>query len=296
MSTSEAQGIVRDVIDESWSEYRSLMEDGTQHEIIVDEEGAYETTLAARRIEGRVTERLAAYDRDIALYGDDAAEKPEAADLAAIVDPLDGSMNQAQQVGPAGPVVAIAEGGDPCFDDVVGMGYLDIHSGAFVEAYRGEGAYRYSEYDGGEAGRGEPTTTTGVSSCDNLDHTSSLLADVFMLEGGSGVIGELWKIQKIEDSRCLIDMVKRVAVGENDIMATGDYCEASPGKQKTGEELAAGYRLLIEAGGAMIGPDGEEIGNKTIGMDEGRTFDLVVGAASRSLAEEVWERVASNIT
>jgi len=235
---------------------------------------------------GRATEADAAGGRN-------ATDVP---DLTVIADEIDGTANMLNGGdAPFGPVVAIATVGDPTFDDVAAAGFLSLQTGDLYEAYRGEGAVRTERWardgddsDGNDADRndagGDILSTSGRTSVAGDDYPQ-LLVDQYMLSGVPDVVERCLSTGYPGDFRSWIYHVALVARGSYDLAVTGDHCELNEAKRATAEELAAGYRLVTEAGGSVVTWEGDDLGPERIGMAEGRTFDTVVGATG-ALARE----------
>jgi fructose-1,6-bisphosphatase/inositol monophosphatase family enzyme len=230
----------------------------------------------------------------------------DAPDLTVVADEIDGTANMLNGGdAPFGPVVAIATAGDPTFDDVAAAGFLSLQTGDLYEAYRGEGAVRTERWarDGGDADRndadgddtdgndadgddadGKSLSTSGRTSVAGDDYPQ-LLVDQYMLSGVSDVVEHCLSTGYPGDFRSWMYHVALVARGSYDLAVTGDHCELNEAKRATAEELAAGYRLVTEAGGAVVTWEGNDLGPERIGMADGRTFDTVVGATG-ALARE----------
>ncbi len=82
----------------------------------------------------------------------------------------------------------------------------------------------------------------------------------------------------------------KVARGAYDVAVTGDFCRWAEHKHSTAEELAGGYLLVTEAGGAVVDWSGDDLGPQQVGFHEERPFNVVV-AATDALAGRMVEVV-----
>lgn len=210
------------------------------------------------------------------------------ADYLVIVDEVDGTANLAKGVGelPFGPVIAICDDLDPTFGDVVAMGYLVLPTGDLYEAYRDEGAFLTREWAEEAGGRRTRLRTTGVTTSEQTP--PDVLVDQYMLAERPDLASTLWSLGYPGDFRSLGHHSALVARGAYDVAVSGDYCLLHDGKRATAEELAGGFRLVAEAGGAVTDWDGRSLRSQRIGFAEGKPHDVVV-AATREFAAEVAE-------
>jgi fructose-1,6-bisphosphatase/inositol monophosphatase family enzyme len=200
-------------------------------------------------------------------------------DYTVIFDEIDGTANMKNDRGPFGPIVGIAKGSDPEFNDVKASMFYDLRNNDFYEAYKDEGVFLNSEK---------------VESADKVPEEKSKvkgLVDQAMLGSNYELAEPLWKYHCKDFGSMGYNLVL-VGTDRADFMVTGGHGYVKD--ENTAEEIAPLYLFLEESGAAMTDWKGENIGEKSIGMSEGLSHD-VIAASTQDFAEEIAEDIQNYI-
>lgn len=247
-------------------------------------------TAVDRALTGVIVDQFDDIDGSFAFVSEETRKTPapergeEAADYTVLFDEVDGTLKMRAGVGSFGPVVAIAEGVEPRFEDVVAAGHLNFRDDEFYEAYRGEGTFRACPFDAA-ATRVE---TSGRERLDG-DGMARLLLDQPMLGKVPEIAARAWRYA-CNDFGVQSRHYTWVADGTKDAFVTGGHGLMPNKPENTAEELAGGYLLVTEAGGSVVDWTGTAIGSQRVGLAASRNHD-VVAAASPSLAGEVVDEI-----
>ena len=223
-------------------------------------------TIADTEAEAILTEGLARILPEATIVGEEAYfADPSLQDrlgdaLCWIVDPLDGTNNFAYGKPPFGVLVALAENGE-----TVGGWILDVLSGRFCHAARGQGAFVDGERIRARTSGQEPPIAA----------ISVVFADPARREGLLKEIAPHYTC--VDIPRCAAEQWPRLALGINDV---------SIFERTFAWDHAAGVLLLNEAGGKASRPDG-----RPFRVDE-HLLPGLLGAASPALWDDLAERVA----
>jgi fructose-1,6-bisphosphatase/inositol monophosphatase family enzyme len=281
------QPLLEELFKEMEKEFKEMRADGLDREDI--SEGKDIVTEVDRRMTDIVTSFFLEKEEKYQLASeelskDDRSEGSEEPDYTVVFDEIDGTANMKDYAGPFGPIVGIAEGSDPDFEDVVAAGFLELTREVFYHAYLGEGAYRRIGVNG-EDGK--------ISSSDSeeLEVDTGLLVDQAMFSKKPEISEGAWE-SWCNDFGCQGHHYGLVAEGSREAFMTGGYGLL---KQKnTAEELAGMYLLVTEAGGAVTDWNTRDISGEKIGMEEGLNHD-VVAASTRELAEKICGKILDDI-
>lgn len=197
-----------------------------------------------------------------------------------IFDEIDGTANMRDYAGPFGPIIAIAKGKNPEFNDVVAAGFFEITRQVYYHAYRNEGAYRNKGLEGEEK-----SINSGKQ--EKLEVDTGLLVDQAMLSKRPDIAEEAWR-SWCNDFGCQGHNFALVAEGVRDACITGGHGLLK--NKNTAEELAAMYLIVGEANGVVVDWKGEEISERQIGLEEGLNHDIVA-ASTRNLAENICNNI-----
>lgn len=199
-----------------------------------------------------------------------------------IIDEIDGTHNMRDETGAYGPIIAIAEGLNPTFNDVICAGYMNLSKNIFYEAYRSKGAYK-TNLDTEES---ESIQTSGRTSLEG-EEVLALLLDQAMLGKEPKIAEEAWQYW-CNDFGSMGQHFALVSEGVRDGFISGGHGYIKD--KNTAEELAGMYLLVKESEGCTMNWNGTEIGSRKIGMKDGKNHDIVA-AATRELAEEIVEDI-----
>ncbi len=216
-------------------------------------------------------------------------KKPE---HSVVFDDLDGTLNYKTGYGmlPHGSIVGIFDSLDPKFEDCIVSGALEFNSGNLFYAIKGNGAYLIENWASGNK-KAVQIKTSGRKMLEEKSPLKISL-DLYMLGKLAGQFAKYSEKEWPADFRSAAFVLAMVACGALDISITADNCHNTK-KRKTGEELGPGYLLVKEAGGAMLGWKGKDIGNEKIGIGEKKGFDVII-AATEQLAKELAEKIQKN--
>lgn len=188
------------------------------------------------------------------------------------IDPLDGSLDYRQRgptIGlPYSATVAVFDGLMPTFADCLVAGTIDLRSADIWVAERGRGC-KVNE----EVARTSGATTVdlkhriGIAEFYYAGHRPLVLG---MFDGESGYLRSIGS-----------------AAYEMALVASGGADFYVCDRQKC-HELGAAFRLVVEAGGAVIDHDGEDLGSRPYRF--GDQVPVIV-AATDALAQELLRRV-----
>jgi fructose-1,6-bisphosphatase/inositol monophosphatase family enzyme len=286
---AEFEAVIRGCFRAISDEYRALERSG--HTSTITDRSTDFATTADKRLTDTIREHFSSQPSTYRLLSEESSDGSSGGDRVVIADEIDGTANMVNGGdAPFGPVLAVASGEDPTFDDVVAAGFLSLQSGDLYEAYRGEGATLTERWiENRDDTEAVPLSTSGRPTVSGDDYPQ-ILVDQYMLSGIPEVAERCWTAGYTGDFRSWMYHIGLVARGSYDLAVTGDYCALHENKRATAEELAGGYLLVSEAGGAVTTWNGTDLGPERIGMAEGRTFDTVVGATER-LAREFAQRL-----
>lgn len=218
----------------------------------------------------------------------EAGIKPE---HSCVYDDIDGTLNSRDGYGmlPHGSIIGIFNRSIPRFKDCLASGFLEFNSGNLFYAERGNGVHFVKEWASG--GSEEKQVKTSGRTTMEGQTPLRIVPDLYML----GDLGQ--HFVRYGDRAWLRDFGSSathlilVASGALDIFIIGDNCY-NPQKRRTGEELGPGYLQVTEAGGAVLDWNGNDIGEKEIGIDKKKTFHAVI-AATEDLGKEFVEEMQS---
>jgi len=223
-------------------------------------------TVADGEAEAILTEGLARLLPEAAVVGEEAYHAdPSLQDrlgdaLCWIVDPLDGTNNFAVGKPPFGVIVSLAEKGE-----TVGGWILDVLSGRFCHAGRGQGAFVDGERIRARPSGQEPPIAA----------ISLVFADPARREALRSEIAPHYTC--VDIPRCAAEQWPRLALGINDV---------SIFERTLAWDHAAGVLLLNEAGGKAARPDG-----RPYRVDE-HLLPGLLGASSPALWDDLAERMS----
>lgn len=197
-----------------------------------------------------------------------------------ILDEIDGTMNMRNDISPFGPIVGIAEGEDPAFQDIVAAGFLNIKEDTFYEAYLGSGAYNRNGFDQTPSAINVNNTTTIE------DNDFEIIVDQNML-GKAPELAEAWKY-KSSDHGSMGQELAWIADGTKDGLITGGYSNLKD--NNTAEEIGSLYLLIKEAGGAVTDWKANDIAEEKLRLSSKKNHDIIA-AATIKLAEEISDQI-----
>ncbi|MFT4027124.1 MAG: inositol monophosphatase family protein [Novosphingobium sp.] len=223
-------------------------------------------TVADGEAEEILTEGLAKILPEAAVVGEEAYfADPSLQDrlgdaLCWIVDPLDGTNNFAAGKPPFGVIVSLAEKGE-----TIGGWILDVLTGRFCHAGRGQGAFVDGErIHARTSGENPPIAAISL-----------VFADPAKREALRSEIAPHYTC--VDIPRCAAEQWPRLALGVNDV---------SIFERTLAWDHAAGVLLLNEAGGKAARPDG-----RPYRVDE-HLLPGLLGAASPALWDDLATRMA----
>jgi fructose-1,6-bisphosphatase/inositol monophosphatase family enzyme len=288
-STHEFQPIIQNCFRQVRQLYSEL-ENEKETTKVVDRTVDFKT-VAEDKISETIQDYFADQPTDYQFLSEESSSSSGNGKNAVIVDEIDGTANMiAGDDLPFGPCLAITKTTEPCFQDVLAMGFLSLHSGDLYEAYKNRGAFLTKDW----AEKGEEASTRKLSTSSKTDLTGpeypKLLVDQHMLSGVPNLADLCCKSGYPGDFRSWAYHMSLVARGSYDLAITGDHCSLQTEKHSTPEELAGGYLLVSEAGGVVSTWEGNDVGESEIGMARGKTFDVVV-AATNEIARDFTDRL-----
>ncbi|MFB6242144.1 MAG: inositol monophosphatase [Candidatus Nanosalina sp.] len=280
------QPLLEELFRDMLEEFREIRGEGLDSKDVSD--GKDIVTEVDHRMTDIVTSFFSERDEEYLLASeemnkDGRSEASGDADYTVIFDEIDGTANMKDYAGPYGPIVGIAEGSEPSFDDVVAAGFLELTRGVFYHAYLGEGSYRRNGIDGEDE-------KIRVSSAEDLEIDTGLLVDQAMFSKKPDIAEGAWQ-SWCNDFGCQGHHYALVAEGSRDACITGGYGLLKD--KNTAEELAGMYLLVSEADGVVTDWNGRELGENEIGMKKGLNHNIVA-ASSRQLAENICDKVLSD--
>lgn len=205
---------------------------------------------------------------------DEQKEKSEV-DYTVIFDEIDGTGNFKDDIGPYGPIVGVAEGADPDFEDMTASMFYDLKNNVFYEAYRDQGAFMDSRKV--ESAQEIPEEKAAVRG----------IVDQAMVAAKPELAEPLWKYH-CRDLGSMGHNLVLVASDRSDFLVTGGHGYVKD--KKTAEEIAPLYLFIKEADAAMTDWEGKNIAKNTIGMKDGRNHDIIA-AANQEFAEQLAEEL-----
>jgi len=244
-----------------WPRYRSLSESD-----VVSKASDDVVTVADHEAEAILTEGLSALLPEATVVGEEATYADPSLNerlgdaLCWIVDPLDGTNNFAAGKPPFGVIVALAERGE-----TIGGWILDVLTGRFCHAVRGQGAFA----------DGERITAVTSGAQPPIAAISLVFADPARREALKTQIAPHYTC--VDIPRCAAEQWPRLALGINDL---------SIFERTLAWDHAAGVLLLNEAGGKAARPD-----DRPYRVDEHQLPGLI-GASSPALWDELASRLA----
>lgn len=206
------------------------------------------------------------------------------ADYTVIFDEIDGTSNMRRGRGVFGPIIGIAEGEDPKFEDIVACGFLDLKHGEVFEAYQGRGAYH--GYLNSEKRSSIDSSGREELSGEELPFG---IIDQAMLGKASEIAENAWRYP-CKDHGCQGIHFGWISDGTVDFFITGGKSFMPEKDGNTAEEVGPMYLLVKESGGAVTDWKGQDIGDRLIAMKEKKNHNIIA-AASQELAEEVAEQI-----
>lgn len=209
------------------------------------------------------------------------------ADYTILFDEVDGTAKMRRRTGSFGPIVAVAKGEDPRFQDIVAAGFLDLAENELYEATRDGGAFHIRGFTGENPVR-KRIETSQRSTIDGK-YLMGLLLDQPMLGKVPEIASKAWQYP-CNDFGVQARHYSWVADGTWDAFITGGHSHMPEKDCNTGEELAGLQLIVKEAGGEVVDWDGNPIDEKRIGLLDGVNHD-VVAAATAELAVEVAEDI-----
>jgi len=201
-------------------------------------------------------------------------------DYTVIFDEIDGTANMRDYAGPYGPIIAIAEGPDPVFNDIIASGFYEMTREAYYHAYQDSGAFRRHGMNGSDL-------KIESGSAEKLEIDTGLLIDQAMLSKKTEIAENAWK-SWCNDFGSQGHHYALIAEGVREGFITGGHGLMKD--KNTAEELAGMYLIVREADGIVVDWNAENIGENKIGMKEGLTHDVIVASTDR-LAENICQEI-----
>lgn len=274
---TELRETLKDLAETCREEFQQLKEQEAHREDISDKEEA--VTEVDKKMTQIVIETFKQRPETFRFVSEELekASGTEEADYTVVFDEIDGTGNMKNERGPFGPIVGVAEGNDPRFEDVVATFFQDLRNNDLYEAYRNEGAYL----------NGEEISTSGTEGLEEV--STSIVVDQISLAKRPELAELFWKYYP-KDYGSQAFQIALVASGRADAAVTGSYGFLK--EKNTAEEVGPLYLLVREAGGAVTDWNGEDLGGERIGLGEGLSYDYIA-AASENLGEEISEELDS---
>ena len=201
-------------------------------------------------------------------------------DYTVIFDEIDGTGNMRDYAGPYGPIVAIAEGSEPAFNDVIASGFYEMTRNIFYHAYRGIGAFKRHGMSGEDQ-------VIESSSGETLEIDTGLLIDQAMLSKKPGIAVNAWQ-SWCNDFGSQGHHYALIAEGVREGFMTGGHGLMKD--KNTAEELAGMYLIAKEADASIVDWKAESIENNKIGMGEELNHNIIV-ASTDKLAENISQKI-----
>lgn len=290
--------VLREAFQRIFEEYQRLEREGATSEYADGDDLDDFASVADHVLADEIEVYFGELDGYNVLSEEGDREFSESDEYTVIVDEFDGTDNMIVGEGelPFGPVIAIAKGSDPAFKDVVASGYMELTSGNYYEAYRGEEALFFR----GAAGKLDNLEKSDIESrrieASDLTRfksgkTPSGIIEIYMNgEIAGDIIDSFNDMAYLGDFRAWAQHMALVSRGAYDFAVIGDNNALNPEKRATAEELASGYLLITEAGGTVVDWNAESIADEKIGFHRDKTFDVVV-AGTEEMAEFVAEKL-----
>lgn len=270
----EFQDFLRELADTLEEEYQSLYGEGAHKKDISDKSEV--VTEVDRRMTDLIKSEFRQRNEKFSFASEemDSGEGERNPDYTVIFDEIDGTGNMKNSRGPFGPVIGVAEGENPRFQDVLACIFYDFRNGVLYEAYEGEGAFMSGE--GIESG----------SQTSLVREETSIMLDQVML-ARKPEMAKLWKYYP-KDYASTAFHISLVSSGRAEVFITGSHGYLKEGN--TAEEIGPLYLLVNEAGGAVLNWEGEKIADERIGMYTRSDHDYVA-AATEELARKTVEEI-----
>lgn len=261
--------------------YEDLREDGKDAENLKEDDIVTEVDLRVTELVREFFEELEGGFRieSEELNKKDTEAEAEA-DYTVLLDEIDGTGNMKNYSGSFGPIIGIAEGTDPKFQDVVAAGFMDLMRGISYTAYRGKGSYRTIQATG-------ETQKIRADKTEGLGEQGDLLIDQPMLGKRPDIAREAWK-HWCRDYNCAGHELAMVAEGSFDAFITGS--EGHIKNKKTGEEIGPLFLLINEANGVITDWNGMKIDDRSIGLEDGKGHNIIA-AQNMEIADEISEDI-----
>ena len=279
---TEFKEFLRELSEQCMKEYQRIADTGGHKEDVSD------SAEAISEVDERMTEVIMdafrARPEKFSFESEELKKKSEnlvvSGDYTVVFDEIDGTGNMKNERGPFGPVIGIAEGDDPVFDDVVAAIFYDLKNDSLYEAYSGVGAYR----DGEEIGVAETIPEEDIA--------VRGLVDQAMLGKKPEIAESMWRYH-CKDLGSMAFNIALVASDRADFLVTGGHGYVK--ENNTAEEIGPLYLLVKEAGGEIVDWEGEDIGGTEIGMDRNKSHDVVV-APNQRFAERLADEIKNDIS
>jgi fructose-1,6-bisphosphatase/inositol monophosphatase family enzyme len=279
---TEFKEFLRELSEQCMEEYQRIAVTGGHKEDVSD--SAEAITEVDERMTEVIMDAFRARPEKFSFESEELKKKSEnlvvSGDYTVVFDEIDGTGNMKNERGPFGPVIGIAEGDDPVFDDVVAAIFYDLKNDSLYEAYSGAGAYR----DGEEIGVAETIPEEDIA--------VRGLVDQAMLGKKPEIAESMWRYH-CKDLGSMAFNIALVASDRADFLVTGGHGYVK--ENNTAEEIGPLYLLVKEAGGEIVDWEGEDIGGTEIGMDRNKSHDVVV-APNQEFAERLTDEIKNDIS
>lgn len=179
-------------------------------------------------------------------------DNPKEADYTVVFDSIDASHHLIEGEGSTGPVIGIAESEDPCFDDIIAAGFLDLNYSRTHTAVKDQGSQTHDL----ETGKRKDLKASDQKELGTGAETKILLQQGFLADHPE-IAREAWK-RWCADYGSQARHYAMIAAGKRDIYITGGHSTIDAKPANTPEEAAGMYLLIKEAGGAMTDWNGEK--------------------------------------
>lgn len=281
----EFQPVLQELFEEIQETFNRLSKEGVEQVNIAEQDIVTEVDHAITEL---VQSYFEARPQDFYFESEELhkSERPESeaeTDYTVVFDEIDGTANMKDKTGPFGPIIGIAEGRDPHFNDVVAAGFLNLKDGELFEAYKEEGAYLT------EANVEKQEISANDPEIIEEDSIMRLIVDQTMLGKAPEISKNAWN-HHCNDYGSTGQHIAWVADGRVDAFITGGYSYMPEKEKHTGEEIGPLYRLVEEAGGTVTDWNGVEIGDRKIGLESGVNHNIVV-SANQSIANHIVENI-----
>ena len=279
---TEFKEFLGELSEQCMEEYQRIADTGGHKEDVSD--SAEAITEVDERMTEVIMDAFRARPEKFSFESEELKKKSEnlvvSGDYTVVFDEIDGTGNMKNERGPFGPVIGIAEGDDPVFDDVVAAIFYDLKNDSLYEAYSGAGAYR----DGEEIEVAETIPEEDIA--------VRGLVDQAMLGKKPEIAESMWGYH-CKDLGSMAFNIALVASDRADFLVTGGHGYVK--ENNTAEEIGPLYLLVKEAGGEIVDWEGEDIGGKEIGMDRNKSHDVVV-APNQEFAERLADEIKNDIS